>query len=119
MDPADQHPHLALLSEDELAKDPFPDEPFRMTFPAYWTTGADGVRRRSDIAVRLNSADITDMKMRIRAVEMAYHSRISRMSPEEIEAERRRAACIALQAPAQQPTVELLATVLVRLREVA
>lgn len=119
MDPAEQHPRLRLLSEAELAEDRFPDEPFRLTFPSHWNDGPDGVRRRSDIAVRLNSADLADLKAQIRAQELALHARISRKSPEEIVAEQRRAATQAAYHMTKRPEIELLETVLVRLREVA
>lgn len=111
---AQPYVRLGMLPADELARDELPGEPFRMEFPGYWRVGPDGVLRRSDISVRMNSADIADLKAQIRAAEMAYVSRITRLSPEEIKAEQARAAVVAQDG--ERPTVELLHTLLVKLR---
>lgn len=115
MTPADQHPHLILLPKETLAQDPYPDEPFQMTFPGYWQIGEDGVRRTADIAVRLNSADLADLKERIRAVELAYSMRVLRMSAEEVEALQRKEAADAWEMSVP-PSAELLTIVLEKLR---
>lgn len=112
VNPEDQHPRLSLLSQAELDADPYPDEPFRIDFAGYSRIGPDGTVQYGNLKVRLNTADLTDLKAQIRAVEMAYASRMGRMTDEQLE----RARALEVAAPAPPPPTELLELVLVRLR---
>lgn len=114
MNPEDQHPQLSLLSQAELDADPYPDEPFRVDFAGYWQTGPDGTVQSRTIRVRLNSADITSLKAQIRAVELAYATRMGRMTDEQLE--RAKADAAEAWASVSPPPTDLLELVLVRLR---
>lgn len=113
--PGEHLPHLALLSQEELNRDEHPLDPFRLRFPGFYQVTPEGTALRTDITVRLTSAALTSLKAQIRAVELAFAIRISRRSPEELDAEQRRAA-EALVQDAELPEVELLERVLVALR---
>ncbi|WP_329271901.1 hypothetical protein [Streptomyces sp. NBC_01451] len=112
VNPEEQHPRLFLLSQAELDADPYPDEPFRIDFAGYSRTGPDGTVQYGNLKVRLNSADIAALKAQIRAAELAYASRLGRMTDEQLE--RARAREVARAAP--PPSTDLLELVLVKLR---
>ncbi len=113
--PVEHLPHLALLSQEELNRDEHPLDPFRLRFPGFYQLTPEGTALRTDITIRLDSAALASLKAQIRAVELAFVSRIGRRSPEELDAERRRAAEVAIQ-DAELPEVELLERLLVALR---
>ena len=114
--PEDHQPHLTLLDAAELADDRHPDEPFRLLFPGYWRRTGNGCYERADIGVRLSSADLAALLAQIRAQQLKHASRIRGMSLAELEAERARAAELAVRYEGPPPETALLELVLVKLR---
>lgn len=104
----DAKPRLVLLSEDELASDPHPEQPFRMTLDGWWKGSPEDGFSSTRLCMRLDSADLTALLAQGRASQLAHATRIRRtgVDPQSRD-ELVRQAHIALRRK-PPPDVELL-----------
>ncbi|MFC9505430.1 hypothetical protein [Streptomyces sp. NPDC057002] len=77
--------HVTLLDEDHLIDDPCPDQPFRLTFQGWWQDSPEGGHRVADLNLRMDSADLADLRAQIRAQELALASRARRQAEAEAD----------------------------------
>lgn len=110
---------LVLLSEEELADDPCPDQVFRLELDGYWKGSPETGYRAMKLRLRLDSADLTSLLAQGRAQQLALISRIRRTGedPQAVADERERATRALVSNPGPPADTELLELVLTKLRQ--
>ncbi|MFE4527128.1 hypothetical protein ACFRMO_08010 [Streptomyces anulatus] len=111
----DAKPRLVLLSEDELAHDPYPEQPFRLELDGWWEGSPEDGYSSTRLSVRFDSADLTALLAQGRASQFALVSRIRRTGtdPTSFALLKEQATVAARWVP--RPDTELLKRLLVKL----